>query len=145
MKNADKYNFDGYIYKPSDCGFTPTFANYKDVRYILQNAVTESDFKANAKGVKVCNLPFSFDIETTSFERENSGKTEKLASMYIWQFGINGFIIIGRNWFEFIELIKAIRMIRIIRIRQDNVPGFFPLKNEKNRPVNRNPGARRGT
>ena len=108
MKNADKYNFDGYIYKPSDCGFTPTFANYKDVRYILQNAVTESAFKANAKGVKVCNLPFSFDIETTSVERENNGKTEKLASMYIWQFGINGFIIIGRNWWEFIELIKAI-------------------------------------
>ena len=106
--NTDNYNFDGFIYKPSCIGFAPTFATYKDIRFILANAVKDSDFKSNAKGVKLCNLPFSFDIETTSFEREKNGKTEKLACMYVWQLGINGYIIIGRLWSEFIETIKAI-------------------------------------
>lgn len=105
---TDKYNFDGTIFAPSEIGFCRQYATAKDIRLILQNAVCESDFKGNAKGVKLCNLPFSFDIETTSFERENNGKTEKLATMYVWQFGVNGYIILGRYWSEFVEMIKTI-------------------------------------
>ena len=105
---TDKYNFDGTIFAPSEIGFCRQYATAKDIRLILQNAVCESDFKSNAKGVKLCNLPFSFDIETTSFDRENNGKTEKLATMYIWQFGVNGYIILGRFWSEFVEMIKTI-------------------------------------
>ena len=108
---TDKYNFDGTIFAPSEIGFCRQYATAKDIRLILQNAVCESDFKSNAKGVKLCNLPFSFDIETTSFERENNGKTEKLATMYIWQFGVNGYVIIGRYWFEFVEMIKTISKV----------------------------------
>lgn len=108
QKNIEKYNFDGRIFTPFSYGFALTYANYKDIRLILQNAVSENDFKANAKGVKLCNLPFSFDIETSSFERENNGKNEKLGVMYVWQLGVNGYIILGRFWFEFIECIKAI-------------------------------------
>lgn len=108
---TDKYNFDGTIFAPSEIGFCRQYATAKDIRLILQNAVCESDFKSNAKGVKLCNLPFSFDIETTSFERENNGKTEKLATMYVWQFGVNGYIILGRYWFEFVEMIKTISKV----------------------------------
>lgn len=108
---TDKYNFDGTIFAPSEIGFCRQYATAKDIRLILQNAVCESDFKSNAKGVKLCNLPFSFDIETTSFERENNGKTEKLAAMYVWQFGVNGYIIIGRYWSEFIEMVKTISKV----------------------------------
>lgn len=108
---TDKYNFDGTIFAPSEIGFCRQYATAKDIRLILQNAVCELDFKSNAKGVKLCNLPFSFDIESTSFERENNGKTEKLATMYVWQFGINGFVIIGRYWNEFIEMIKTISKV----------------------------------
>ena len=63
---TDKYNFDGTIFAPSEIGFCRQYATAKDIRLILQNAVCELDFKSNAKGVKLCNLPFSFDIETTS-------------------------------------------------------------------------------
>ena len=108
---TDKYNFDGTIFAPSEIGFCRQYATAKDIRLILQNAVCELDFKSNAKGVKLCNLPFSFDIETTSFERENNGKTEKLATMYVWQFGVNGYVIIGRYWSEFIEMVKTISKV----------------------------------
>lgn len=108
---TDKYNFDGTIFAPSEIGFCRQYAAPSDIKLILQNAVCECDFKSNAKGVKLCNLPFSFDIETTSFERENNGKTEKLATMYVWQFGVNGYIIIGRYWFEFVEMIKTISKV----------------------------------
>lgn len=50
------------------------------------------------------NLPAAFDIETTSFYDNG----EKRATMYIWQFGINGNVIIGRTWKEFVDLIEAL-------------------------------------
>ena len=46
----------------------------------------------------------SFDIETTSTEIRG----EKVAFMYVWQFGINGVCIMGRTWEEFRYLIYRI-------------------------------------
>lgn len=43
----------------------------------------------------------SFDIETTSTVIDG----EKVAFMYVWQFGINGICIMGRTWEEFRYLI----------------------------------------
>lgn len=56
---------------------------------------------------KVCyyNIPCAFDIETTSFYDNN----EKVGIMYIWQFGINGYVFMGRYWEEFIELLDKLR------------------------------------
>ena len=48
------------------------------------------------------NIPCAFDIETTSFELEDSTKQ---ACMYVWQFGIYGVVIMGREWTEFVELV----------------------------------------
>ena len=64
---------------------------------------------------KVCyyNIPAAFDIETSSFYSNvegtktsnyfdaSEGITEKRAIVYIWQFGLNGNVIIGRNLNEF--------------------------------------------
>lgn len=50
---------------------------------------------------RVYNCPASFDIETTSFYRAGEAGPEKAAIMYVWMFGLNGMVMIGRTWEEF--------------------------------------------
>lgn len=66
----------------------------------------KSDMKTVKKD-KVCyyNIPCAFDIETTSFYDNG----EKVGLMYIWQFGIDGRVFMGRNWNEFTELLDKLR------------------------------------
>ena len=51
------------------------------------------------------NVPAAFDIEVTS-HRDRNG--DKIAFMYIWQFGIGNHIIYGRTWDEFIVMYLAV-------------------------------------
>ena len=85
------------------------------------------NFTGNNKGEKFLNVPTSFDIETTSFYRDVNGETysyerymklggkqtkmEKCSLMYVWQFGINGYCIIGRTWDEFLQMLSEIEKI----------------------------------
>lgn len=97
------------------------------IKDVLQMAVNEKNIQCTNKGEGVYNVPCSFDIETTSFYRDTNGnaytyeqytklnenapkkvKLEKCAIMYVWQFGINGFVIIGRTWNEFITMCNTI-------------------------------------
>lgn len=50
------------------------------------------------------NVAASFDIETSSLYT----KGVKFATMYIWQFGINGSVIIGRNWYQLTQFISRL-------------------------------------
>ena len=103
------------IYKPSD------------IAKVLELAVNDKNLMGNNKGSKCYNVPCSFDIETTSFYRDenknaysyaqyqelNKGrktklKLEKVATMYVWQFGINGYCIVGRTWNEFLQMCDVI-------------------------------------
>lgn len=62
---------------------------------------------ANNKKVVYYNCASSFDIETTSFnEVQSTGKIEKRAIMYIWKLCIEGVIITGRTWNEFLYVIN---------------------------------------
>lgn len=56
------------------------------------------------KGVKYANCPCSFDIETSSFYERGL----KRGVMYVWQFGLNGRVIIGRTWDQFHCLINKL-------------------------------------
>lgn len=103
------------IYKPSE------------IADVLQIAVNDKNLMGNNKGKKVYNIPCSFDIETTSFYRDVDGKTysyeqiknlktpdgkrvkmEKCSLMYVWQFGINGYVVMGRTWNEFVSMCDEI-------------------------------------
>lgn len=65
-------------------------------------------------------VPCAFDIETSNlyydsetgeqldFHNTDNHDLEKFATMYIWQFGLNGYVIIGRSWKEFITLLQKI-------------------------------------
>lgn len=50
------------------------------------------------------NVSAAFDIETSSMYAGGA----KFATMYIWQFGLNGCSIYGRTWTEFSRLIQKI-------------------------------------
>lgn len=118
------YNFGATIFEPSEIGFIPRpYIDAKDVKYILPFAISQNDFVGNSKGVYYANIPLSFDIETTSFYRDLDGtqydynqrqklpkdaEIEKLGIMYVWQLGINGYCIVGRNWQQFLTVCAEI-------------------------------------
>ena len=91
-----------------------------DIDRVLSMAVDETCLRGNNKKQKFFNVPCSFDIETTSFYRDGDkcydyeqysrlgGKLEKCSCMYVWQFGINGYVIVGRTWDEFTEMMAKV-------------------------------------
>lgn len=99
----------------------------QDIAEVLSFAVNEKNFTGNNKGEKVLNVPVAFDIETTSFYRDIDGNTysyerysklggkatkmEKCSTMYVWQFGINGYCIMGRTWDEFVMMMKQVSLL----------------------------------
>lgn len=71
-------------------------------------------FAQTNKKLKYFNVPCSFDIETTSFFRSTGNdkeEPEKLATMYVWTFGIMGAVIIGRSWEEYENMINHLAKI----------------------------------
>lgn len=93
-----------------------------DIKMVIDEAFKDLAPKGNNKGVKYYNCPCAFDIETTSFYVDETGKNityaekeerrkfdndynpQKRATMYIWQMGLNGRVIIGRTWEEFMAV-----------------------------------------
>ena len=83
----------------------------KDIKHVLNISLDDSMLMKNNKKVQYYNAPASFDIETTSFYAKSSQldkPEEKVAIMYEWTLGINGQVIIGRTWDEFIEVTDTI-------------------------------------
>lgn len=97
-----------------------------DIDKVLDISVNNTMTVGNNKGIYYYNIPCSFDIETTSFYVDETGNIidytekmkrkkmipdynpEKRATMYVWQFGINGNVIIGRTWEEFFTMLDRI-------------------------------------
>lgn len=78
------------------------YYTYEEKYSFIYDAISDLRTMKNNKGIEYFNVPCAFDIETTSFI---SSDNEKTAIMYIWQFGINGRVIIGRKWQQFISLL----------------------------------------
>ena len=110
------------VYEDIDEIYAPS-----DIRTVLASSVNKKNLIGNSKGVYYYNVPSSFDIETTSFYRDETGtqytyeqlrelqeqspkkiKMEKVAVMYVWQFGINGRVIVGRTWDEFVDMMQTV-------------------------------------
>lgn len=80
-----------------------------DLDGILEEAIQNGIQLSNTK-VEYYNIIFAFDIETSNFtEKPVKGDTNnKRSIMYIWQLAINGRVIIGREWSEFLYCIDYI-------------------------------------
>ena len=66
-----------------------------------------------ANKIEYFNIPCAFDIEASSwmtgtYEEDN---VQHFATMYIWQFGLNGAVIYGRQWEEFGILINKLEEV----------------------------------
>lgn len=81
--------------------------------YEIEEAIrligVQDKFKNNKKETYY-NTICAFDIETTSTYANSVQTTEpqKIAFMYEWSFSLNGVIIIGRTWQEFVDMIDKI-------------------------------------
>ena len=74
-----------------------------DLNEILDEAIENGIHTSNTK-IDYYNIVFAFDIETSNFtEKPKKGdNNEKRSIMYIWQLAINGRVVIGRTWNEFL-------------------------------------------
>lgn len=90
-------------YKNYDHYFT--FSQRPDF-WLEVNPVELTRIKKGKNG-EYYNIPCSFDIETSSWME---GEVKR-ACMYLWAFGINGSVIVGREWDEFIELMEETRIM----------------------------------
>lgn len=78
------------------CSDTDTILN-KVLRFVPK-------YYKDRQGNEYMNTANAFDIETTS---DSDGQRD-FAYMYIWQLGINGYVIYGRTWQELIDTFKLI-------------------------------------
>lgn len=78
--------------------------DYRKLRMILTPLVDSFRLSRKTKGVKYYEVSCAFDIETSSFYEDG----EKRACMYVWQFGIDGHVFIGRTWKQFRSFINTL-------------------------------------
>lgn len=84
--------------------------NINTLNYFLYNQLENLQWIKTTKKIEYLNTPISFDIETTSTYIND----EKVAFMYEFTLGFNGYAFIGREWSEFHSaldlLVKAFKL-----------------------------------
>lgn len=84
------------------------FPNLDRFQYAVQNRLSKRDpnsLYVRGKDCDYLNIPNAFDIETSSFK---SAFDQPLATMYLWQAGIDGLVVYGRTWEEFRYFIDSV-------------------------------------
>ena len=91
-----------------------SYDHYYDISQLDEflDEVGELEIIDKNNSLSYFNVPAAFDIETTSTEYNGA----KFATMYIWQFGINGVSIYGRTWVQFSRLMD--RIVKHFHIHQ---------------------------
>lgn len=97
-------------------GYNPNgdIFSFEDRELFLKVVFETAPVIKSGKRLFYYNIPASFDIETTSFYAEDSitdpkhPEYIKQATMYIWQFGINGHVCYGRTWHEFGDFVESL-------------------------------------
>ena len=76
----------------------------------IKEAFEDQEVELVGNKIQYFNIPASFDIETTSFMVNNNltGEDTKAATMYVWQLGINGVVMYGREWGEFLSVLEQL-------------------------------------
>ena len=85
-------------------GFMGNAYPYSQLEEFYNEAIETKDIEIiKTKKCAYFNIPAAFDIETTSWTdgKYPNGSPIHMATMYIWQFGLNGSVIYGRTWEEF--------------------------------------------
>lgn len=84
----------------------------KDILEVLLMTVQYKYAKKEYVSDNVCynvyygNIPLAFDIEDTSFYDEDN---HKVSTMYVWQFGFNGHVFMGRTWDDFVDFVNVLK------------------------------------
>lgn len=96
-------------------GYNPNGKTYSinQISDFLHDAFECYEIVRTGKRSLLYNIPASFDIETTSFYAQDNRDARhpdviKQAIMYSWQFGINGYVILGRTWEQFGQFLSAL-------------------------------------
>ena len=86
-----------------------TYYGINDLDEILNEAI-ENGTQTNNQKIEYWNIVAAFDIETSSFTDKPTKEdhNDKRGIMYIWQLAVNGRVIIGRTWNEFLYVIDYI-------------------------------------
>ena len=82
--------------------------NVKNVNWDkIANIFNDAKITKPSKSKKpaVYELVASFDIETTSYSKDN----ENIAFMYIWQFSLENYVVYGRTWEEYFYFMDKLR------------------------------------
>lgn len=100
-------DWDGY--KPESLDGVYTYSQLNDFLYAAcgpdRNVILVGD-----RYTEFFNIPASFDIEASSWSTGSyeNNTLQHFATMYIWQFGLNGCCIYGRTWNEFLDLLSEL-------------------------------------
>ena len=86
-----------------------TYFTINDIDTLLNEALQNGTCISNTK-IEYENTIFAFDIETSSFTGKATKKDQnnKRSIMYVWQLAINGRVIVGREWHEFLFVMSKI-------------------------------------
>ena len=82
-------------------------SGHEDAERVEQWVKQFNDIPAikTSKRVEYYNIPCAFDIETTSWIDEQG---RKRGTMYVWQLGVNGRVIMGRTWRDFVRVLRVL-------------------------------------